>query len=186
MKQTDTDDLSGRLIIAMPGLGDPRFARSVIFLCVHSDEGAMGLIINKPAPDISFDRLLEQLGIAERGGDCPIHLGGPMEAARGFVLHAPAMDIAGTLEVPPLYGMTTTPDILRAIAGGEGPGRALLALGYAGWGPGQLEDELRRNDWLVCDATPDLVFSTDNGGKWMNAVRSLGVDPLTLSAGGRA
>ena len=180
-------DLSGKLLIAMPSMGDPRFERSVIFLCVHSDHGSMGLIVNKPVPDLSFVNLLDQLGIPDAGGGCPIHFGGPMEGSRGFVLHSPAVESAGTMEVSAVFGMTTTPDILRAISRGRGPEHAMLALGYAGWGPGQLEGEIRRNDWLVCDATPGLVFDTDNGAKWTHAIRSIGIDPLTLSAiGGRA
>lgn len=186
-KPARVTDLSGKLLVAMPALGDPRFDRSVIFLCVHSEQGSMGLIINKPVPDLSFVNLLEQLGIPDAGGQCPIHFGGPMEGARGFVLHSPAMETVGSMEVTAQFGMTTTPDILRSISRGSGPDRAILALGYAGWAPGQLEVELRRNDWLVCDATPDLVFAPDNGGKWAGAMRSIGIDPLTLSTtGGRA
>lgn len=186
-RRTEMTDLSGRLLVAMPALGDARFDHSVIFLCVHSEQGAMGIIVNKPVPDLTFVNLLEQLGIPDAGGACPIHFGGPMEGSRGFVLHSPAVEAAGTMEVTAEFGMTTTPDILRAISGGQGPDHALLALGYAGWAPGQLEGEIRRNDWLVCDATPDLVFGPDNGAKWTQAIRSIGIDPLTLSAvGGRA
>lgn len=180
-------DLGGKLLIAMPGLGDPRFERSVILICAHSTQGSMGLVVNKPAADISFEALLEQLSIPHFGGRCPIHVGGPMESARGFVLHSPQFEEAGTIEVGPHFAMTTTPDILREIARGAGPGRALLALGYAGWGPGQLEGEILRDDWLVCDALPELVFAQDNGTKWLAAIRSMGVDPVSLSAfGGRA
>lgn len=187
-KRTEMSDLSGKLLVAMPAMGDARFDRSVIFLCVHSDQGSMGLIVNKPVPDLTFESLLEQLGIADAGGDCPIHFGGPMESSRGFVLHSPAAaEGAGTMEMGADFAMTTTPDILRAISRGRGPERALLALGYAGWAPGQLEGEIRRHDWLICDATPELVFTQDNGGKWVQAMRSIGIDPLSLSTtGGRA
>ena len=189
-RTTHISDLGGKLLIAMPGLGDPRFERSVILVCAHSPQGSMGLVINKPAADISFEALLDQLSIPHLGGRCPIHVGGPMEAARGFVLHSPQTEEeeeAGTIEVGPDFAMTTTPDILREIARGTGPGRALLALGYAGWGPGQLEGEILRDDWLVCNALPDLVFAADNGTKWLAAIRSMGVDPISLSAfGGRA
>lgn len=186
-KPEQLSDLSGKLLVAMPAMGDARFDRSVVFLCVHSEHGSMGLIVNKPVPELSFVNLLEQLGIPDAGGACPIHFGGPMEGSRGFVLHSPALEAAGTMEVNPAFGMTTTPDILRAISRGRGPDHALLALGYAGWAPGQLEGELRQNAWLVCDATPELVFAPDNGAKWTGAIRSIGIDPLTLSAtGGRA
>ena len=183
-------DLSGKLLIAMPGVGDPRFEHSVVFLCAHSDDGAMGLIVNKPARDLSFDKLADQLGIArtDRAREIRVHFGGPVEHSRGFVLHS--RDYAGsgsTLKVDDRFGMTATIDILEAIAAGRGPSASLLALGYAGWGPGQLEDEILRNGWLTCDAAPDLVFSDRNAEKWTRALGTLGVDPLTLSAAaGRA
>lgn len=183
-------DLSGKLLIAMPGMGDPRFERSVVFLCAHSDDGAMGLIVNKPAPDLEFGRLLKQLGIAQsdRARMIRVHFGGPVEHARGFVLHSTDYGGAGnTLKVDDRFGMTATLDILEAIAHGDGPAQSLLALGYAGWGPGQLEGEIVQNGWLTCDATPDLVFSGSDSSKWERALATLGVDPLTLSSvAGRA
>ncbi len=183
-------DLAGRLLIAMPGMGDPRFQRSVILICAHSDEGAMGLIVNKRAGDLSFGGLLDHLGIGRGEGtrDIRVRVGGPVERGRGFVLHSD--DWAGgeaTMTVPGSLRMTATLDILEALAGGTGPARALLALGYSGWGPGQLEDEIARNDWLVCDAAGELVFSDEDPAKWAGALRLLGVDPVTLSAtAGRA
>lgn len=183
-------NLSGKLLIAMPGMGDPRFDHSVVFLCAHSEDGAMGLIVNKPARDLSFEKLADQLGIARSGRarEIRVHFGGPVEHARGFVLHSG--DYAGsgsTLKVDERFGMTATVDILEAIAAGRGPQASLLALGYAGWGPGQLEDEILKNGWLTCDAAPDLVFSDRNDQKWTLALGTLGVDPLTLSpAAGRA
>ncbi len=183
-------NLVGKLLIAMPGMGDPRFEHSVIFLCAHSDEGAMGLMVNKPAPDLNFDKLLAQLGIARNDltQDIQIHLGGPVEHARGFVLHSGDYRGHGTtMRVDARFGMTATLDILQDLASGEGPESSLLALGYAGWGPGQLESEILANGWLTCDATADLVFSGPSSRKWDGALRSLGVDPLTLSAtAGRA
>ncbi len=184
-------DLCGSILIAMPGMGDPRFERSVIFICAHSDDGAMGLIVNKPADDLSFAGLLEQLEIplAPAGRDIRVHFGGPVERSRGFVLHS-ADYRAGvaTMEVPGGYGMTSTTDVLKAMAGGVGPDQALLALGYAGWGPGQLEAEIRRNDWLTVEDAPQaLVFTEDDSGKWTRALRHMGIDPLTLSpTAGRA
>jgi putative transcriptional regulator len=183
-------DLSGKLLVAMPGMGDPRFDRSVILICAHSDEGAMGLIVNKPVTDISFAGLLDQLKIprAPAGRDIRVHMGGPVERGRGFVLHTRDWGSGrATLEVPGGYGMTATLDILSALAQGQGPEGALLALGYSGWGPGQLESEIARNDWLTADAAVDLVFSADDGGKWTAALRRMGIDALTLSsAAGRA
>ncbi|WRH64866.1 MAG: YqgE/AlgH family protein [Fuscovulum sp.] len=183
-------DLDGKLLVAMPGMGDPRFEKSVILICAHSAEGAMGLIINRPARDLTFGNLLDQLSIPRvpEGRDIRIHSGGPVERGRGFVLHSP--DYTGgpaTMRIGSDYGMTATLDILEALARGDGPARALLALGYSGWGPGQLEDEIRANGWLIADAAEDLVFSADDAGKWVGALRAMGIDPLMLSAAaGRA
>lgn len=183
-------DLSGNLLIAMPGLGDARFEKSVILICAHSPEGAMGLVINKPAPDLSFASLLDQLNIprAPTGRDIRVHLGGPVERGRGFVLHSTDYHSGGaTMDVPGGFGMTATVDVLSALAQGQGPKAALLALGYSGWGPGQLEAEMGRNSWLTADAPPDLVFSAQDKGKWAAALKRLGIDPLTLSgSAGRA
>jgi len=185
----DYTNLTGRLAIAMPGMGDPRFERSVILLCAHGEDGAMGLILNKPASQVDFTELMEQLDIPLTAPTSrPIHFGGPVEMQRGFVLHT--RDYAGdstTLTVGEDFGMTATRDVLRAIAGGQGPRDALVALGYAGWGAGQLEDEIAQNGWLIADPTPELVFAPDNDGKWMAAIGTLGIDPLLLSSeGGRA
>lgn len=183
-------ELAGKILIAMPGMGDPRFDRSVILLCAHSTEGAMGIIINKPLEDMSFSGLLEHLKIpvAPEGRDIRVHLGGPVERGRGFVLHSPDWQTGGTtLSVPGGFGMTATLDILEALAKGGGPDKALLALGYSGWGPGQLEAEIARNDWLTCDPAEGLVFGGDDRVKWSAALRGMGIDPLTLSAAaGRA
>ena len=188
--QKTTDSLTGQILIAMPGMGDPRFDHSVIYLCAHSDEGAMGLIVNKRAPDLDLAGLLSQIGITptDRMQDMPIHFGGPVEHGRGFVLHS--ADYAGnasTLQVDDRFGMTATMDILQDIARGDGPRTCLLALGYAGWGPGQLERELQANGWLTAAAAPELVFNPEVGKTWSRALRSLGIDPSHLSAtGGRA
>lgn len=191
MNATDSPmDLSGKLLIAMPGMGDPRFEKSVIFMCAHSDDGAMGLIVNHPALELSFSDLLDQLDIP--GGDSTlpttIYIGGPVEHGRGFVLHTSDYEIEeSTLTVDHRFGMTATLEILEDLAHDRGPKRALLALGYSGWGPGQLEGEIVRNGWLTCDSTMDIVFSEDNDRKWEMALATLGIDPLTLSASsGRA
>ena len=186
----NTMDLNGKLLIAMPGMGDPRFANSVIFMCAHSDDGAMGLIVNKPTPDLQLGDLLEQLGISKKNGgrDIRVHFGGPVELGRGFVLHSSDYSVSdATLDVNDQFGMTATQDVLRALAEGGGPDSAMLMLGYAGWDSGQLENEIIANGWLIADASPDLVFGTDADAKWAAALKTLGVDPMTLSAtAGRA
>lgn len=183
-------DLAGQILIAMPGMADPRFDHSVILVCAHSPDGAMGLILNKPLDELSFSGLLEQLGIprAPHGRDIRVQFGGPVERGRGFVLHSSDWQAEGsTLEVPGGLGMTATLDILQALAQGGGPGEAMLALGYSGWGPGQLEAEIGRNDWLTSTAPEGLVFGADDAAKWSAALRGMGIDPLTLSAAaGRA
>lgn len=180
------EDLTGKLLIAMPDMGDPRFHGSVVFLCVHSEEGAMGLIVNKPMPDVSLGDLLDQLEIA-RGPATPdlsVGFGGPVELRRGFVLHSAEYhgDCDERLAVDDRFAMTATLDVLEDIARGTGPERALLALGYAGWGPGQLEGEIRDNGWLTAEATPEIVFAPRMEGKWAAALASLGISPLTLSS----
>ena len=174
----------------MPGMGDPRFEKSVVFICAHSGDGAMGLMINKPAPDIQLDDLLEQLGINQADGAPPIkvHFGGPVEHGRGFVLHSSEYQAAeATLRVDETFSMSATLDVLEDIATGGGPEQSFLALGYAGWAPGQLEAELQQNGWLTADSSADLVFGTGYTDKWAAALGSLGIDPLMLSAeGGRA
>lgn len=190
-RETDTIDLTGKLLIAMPGMGDPRFERAVILMCAHNPEAAMGLIVNKPMPDVDFADLVRQLQIGGGGrpkGDISVHFGGPVEHGRGFVLHSGDYGSnASTLHVGGDFGMTATLDVLEDIARGGGPRQAFLALGYAGWGPGQLESEIVRNGWLTAEATPDLVFDADNAAKWGKALKTLGVDPLTLSSdAGRA
>jgi putative transcriptional regulator len=183
-------ELQGKLLIAALGMADPRFERSVILLCAHSDEGAMGLIINKPNPDLTLSALTDHLNIprAPEGRDIRVHVGGPVERSRGFVLHSDDWSEGkSTMAIPGGFGMTATIDILEALAGGKGPRDALLALGYSGWAPGQLEQEIRRNDWLIADAGPDVIFSADDAKKWSRALRAMGVDPVTLSGtAGRA
>lgn len=186
----ETPTLDGKLLIAMPGMGDPRFEKCVIYMCAHSEDGALGLIVNKPTPELQFSTLLQQLDIdvGSPQRDIRVHFGGPVEHGRGFVLHSGDYQAnASTLQVDDAFGMTATLDVLEDIARGSGPASALLALGYSGWGPGQLEDEILQNGWLTCDADPGLVFNGNDEGKWEAALKTLGVDPLTLSAtAGRA
>ena len=176
-------ELGGKMLIAMPGMGDPRFATSVVLMCAHSPEGAMGLIVNKPTEGMTLADILKQLEIAPQGGrDIKLHFGGPVEGARGFVLHSPDYNTGvSTLQVNPDFSMTATIDILEDMAHGDGPDQALMALGYAGWGPGQLEDEIAANGWLTCEATPEMVFDVTDDEKWAAALKSIGVDALLLS-----
>ncbi|TQS71433.1 YqgE/AlgH family protein [Rhodobacteraceae bacterium] len=181
-------DLSGKILIAMPGMGDPRFEHSVIMVCAHSDDGAMGLIVNKPLPNPALPDLLEQLGITVTTEDPdtrsqPIMFGGPVETGRGFVLHSTEWDGGGpVMEVGTDLAVTATRDILEDIAAGRGPEHSILALGYAGWGPGQLEEEILANGWLIADGDAALALSEDHPNKWMNALGAMGIDPRTLSA----
>ncbi|MXY32963.1 MAG: YqgE/AlgH family protein [Boseongicola sp. SB0664_bin_43] len=184
MSEDTASSLDGKLLVAMPGMGDPRFEKAVILLCAHSEDGAMGFIVNKPAPNLRFASLLEQLGI-ESGPprrDIHIHFGGPVENGRGFVLHSgDYLSENSTLQVNDVFGMTPTLDILEDIAKGSGPSSAFLALGYSGWGPGQLESEILSNGWLTCDASLTIVFGEDNDTKWADALKSIGVDAMLLS-----
>ncbi|MHA1598414.1 MAG: YqgE/AlgH family protein [Alphaproteobacteria bacterium] len=177
------NSLSGQLLVAMPGMQDPRFDKSVIYMCAHSSEGSMGLVINKPFEPVSFPDLLEQLGIEGTGGSERINVqfGGPVEQSRGFVLHSPDYVRDATLIVDEDIALTATIDILRAIADGFGPRRCLLALGYAGWGPGQLDAEILENGWLNVAADDDLVFGDDLDDKWLHAMDKIGIDPRMLS-----
>ncbi|MEM1429923.1 MAG: YqgE/AlgH family protein [Pseudomonadota bacterium] len=190
MDDTPTIDLTGQLLIAMPGMGDPRFDRSVVFLCAHSEEGAMGLVVNHVLDDLSFSELLSQLEIAPSAAvsRLPVHMGGPVEHGRGFVLHSGEYhEGEATLQVDDTFAMTATLDILEDIARGDGPERTLMALGYAGWGPGQLEGEIAQNTWLNCRASSEIVFETADENKWERALGTLGINPILLSAAaGRA
>jgi putative transcriptional regulator len=183
--------LDGQLLIAMPVMGDPRFERSVIYLCAHSAEGAMGIIVNRPAGSIDFPGLLVQLDIIkeadqiklpENAETLKVLRGGPVETGRGFVLHSSDFFIQdATLRIDSEICLTATVDILKAIAKGAGPKRAILALGYAGWAAGQLESEIQDNGWLHCDADPDLIFGRNIEEKYTRALRKIGIDLGMLS-----
>ena len=177
------DYLTGQLLVAMPAMGDPRFSRSVIYMCVHNEEGAMGLIINKIADALSFQELLIQLDIKKLGGapQIPIHFGGPVDTGRGFVLHSSEYNRDGTIKVAEGMALTATIDILQDIAEKRGPEKFLLALGYAGWGVGQLDSEIQQNAWLHVPADPELTFGQDNEGKWEHAIAKIGVNLSLLS-----
>jgi putative transcriptional regulator len=187
---TSIQSLSGKLLIAMPGIGDPRFERTVIYMCSHSAEGSMGLVVNRRAEGVSFTQLMGQLeiGLGPESQHTVVHFGGPVEMGRGFVLHSADFHVEdATMRVDDRISLTATLDVLRAMAEGRGPARTLLALGYSGWAPNQLEGELQRNGWLTCDADADIVFAENDGAKWERALALLGVHPSLLSAtGGRA
>ena len=181
--------LDGHVLIAMPGMTDPRFHKTLVYLCAHSQDGAMGLIINKPAETLKVSDLYERLDIAQRPDlpDETVRFGGPVETGRGFVLHsgdyyAPE----ATMRVDGQISMTATLEILHLMAAGEGPSERMVALGYAGWSAGQLEFELQANGWLLCPPDRDLIFGAENEGKWAKALAKLGIDPRLLSAGGSA
>ena len=182
--------LEGKILIALPGMNDPRFERSVIYMCAHSNTGAMGLIVNKPIEGLNFQELIRrlELPVSERTPNSAILFGGPVETNRGFVLHSGEYEGAeSTLPITPDVSLTATLDILRAIAEGHGPQEAIFALGYAGWGPGQIEAEIQANGWIHCDADSSLVFGPHMDSKWSIALGKLGIDLSALSAhAGRA
>lgn len=189
--------LDGKFLIAMPALDDGEFARSVIYMCAHSAEGAMGLVINKPLDHLSFPDLLVQLEIIpdEKRIRLPsearamrVHQGGPVDTGRGFVLHTSDFHLdASTLPISEELSLTATVEILKAIAEGRGPEHSLLTLGYAGWAPGQLESEIQANGWLITDSDPDIIFSAADGERYRRALATLGVDLAALSpVSGRA
>ena len=175
--------LTGQLLIAMPNMRDPRFEKTVIYMCVHNADGAMGLVINKQIDSISFPQLLEQLEIV--APDAPpgirIHFGGPVESGRGFVLHSSDYGQSGTIAVDDAIALTATVDILRDMAKRHGPEHSILALGYAGWGPGQLDGELQQNAWLNVTADENLIFGPNVESTWERAVAKIGIDPRLLS-----
>ncbi|WP_245416113.1 YqgE/AlgH family protein [Microvirga sp. 17 mud 1-3] len=183
--------LDGQLLVAMPGMMDERFARAVIYICAHSDDGAMGIVLNRPAQNVSMPDLLVQLEIVpelerillpQNVGRMQVLMGGPVETSRGFVLHSADYHIAqSTLLIDESVCLTATVDILRAIAKGEGPENAILALGYAGWEAGQLETEIQANGWLNCPADAELIFNASAELRYEMALRRIGVDPAMLS-----
>jgi len=175
--------LTGQLLVAMPGMPNPRFDKTVIYMCAHNEEGAMGLVVNKCLDSLTFLELLDQIGIESGGCEAKrsVHFGGPVEAARGFVLHSSDYIRDATMVVDEEVALTATMDILRAIAEGEGPYKAILALGYAGWGPGQLDSEIKANGWLHVASDAELLFGSELETKWERAMVKLGIDPRMLS-----
>jgi putative transcriptional regulator len=183
-RDSSEPSLSGQLLVAMPQMSDPRFARTVVYLCAHSSDGAMGLVVNRLIDSLTFGNLLSQLGVEAEGGpaDMPVHFGGPVESSRGFVLHSSDYLQDSTLVIDDEIALTATIDVLRAIASGAGPRHRVLALGYAGWAPGQLDAEIQANGWLLVPADLDLVFGDENDAKWERAIAKLGIDLSLLSS----
>ena len=176
--------LTGQLLIAMPQMEDRRFVKTVIYLCAHTADGAMGLVVNKLMDNVNFPDLLEQLDITGGGGSgdaINVHFGGPVETGRGFVLHSADFVEDATLVIDDAVALTATIDILKAIADGNGPQHSLLALGYAGWGPGQLDGELQRNGWLSVPADDGLIFGGSHESRWERAMAKLGINITMLS-----
>lgn len=183
--------LDGQLLIAMPGMQDGNFARTVVYVCAHSAAGAMGFIINRPQP-ISFTEILvhlnltdqddESITLASEAREFPILSGGPVETGRGFVLHSDDFTSESSIPISDEISLTATLDIVRAICAGRGPARATMLLGYAGWGPGQLEMEISANGWLNCPASEELIFDRDIEGKYERALAAMGIAPEMLSS----
>ncbi|MBB44184.1 MAG: hypothetical protein CMM44_10530 [Rhodospirillaceae bacterium] len=185
-KQIDpenADYLSGQLLIAMPQMEDPRFSRTVIYICAHTEEGAMGIILNRFAENINFCDLMEQLNlpVLDKNENIPVHFGGPMETGRGFVLHSADFIEEASLLIEDGVALTATVDMLRAISNGTGPKNSILALGYAGWAPGQLDEEIQANGWLSAPADFDIIFGSEIDKKWVTSLFKLGIDISMLS-----
>ena len=181
--------LDGRMLIAMPGMPDPRFARSIVYLCSHSEDGAMGLITNKAVEDLVWEDIFKkiEIPIGSVNAPRPICFGGPVDMERGFLLHSSDYHSEGaTMRVDSETSLTATLEVLQDIAMGRGPERTMLALGYAGWGAGQLESELQENGWLLCEPDLSLLYDEDHDEKWDRAMAKLGINPALLGSGGHA
>lgn len=191
LEEKDASALTGKLLLAMPGIGDPRFFKAVIYVCAHDENGAMGLVVNNAMPELSFQNLMDQIGLSSdieidlEKLAMPIMNGGPVDTARGFLLHTPDFKREETIIVDDEVSISGTVEALRDSITGKGPEDSLFILGYAGWTAGQLEGELGQNAWLVAEATGELLFRTENDEKWDEAVKGLGFDPamLSISAG---
>lgn len=175
--------LSGQMLIAMPSMQDPRFSRTVVYMCSHSPEGAMGLVLNRLFGEFNFKGLLGQLNINVTSGvpEFPVHFGGPVEPVRGFVLHSSDYIREGTMLTSENVALTATVEILKDLAEGQGPSKAMLALGYAGWGAGQLDAELQTNGWLMAPPDDEIIFGQNTETKWDKALAKIGVSPMMLS-----
>jgi putative transcriptional regulator len=180
---TEATYLTNHFLIAMPGLADPNFSRGVTFVCQHTGEGAMGILVNRVS-DLKLSDVLAQMHMHSEiaaVADAPVYIGGPVQPERGFVLHETGGEWDSSFAITEQLSVTTSRDILQAIADGRGPKRAIVALGYAGWSEGQLEHEMRDNAWLTARATPELIFDTPLERRWDAAARLVGIDPAMLS-----
>lgn len=192
--KSSMNSLAGKFLLAMPGMGDPRFHKAVVLVCAHDDNGAMGLVINNTLPGIGMAALLKQLNIVadnpaaeDSALDIPVMNGGPVENARGFILHSSEFRQADTIRISEDISVTGTIDALRAVAAGNGPKEMIFILGYSGWTAGQLDQEIQDNAWLVFDADPAVIFDTRAEQKWDAVIRKMGIDPAMLSSNmGRA
>ena len=179
---SDVQYLTGRLLLAMPGMGDPRFDHAVIAMCVHDENGALGVGIGKLHPGLRFHQLLENVGLDPgEAPDAPVHNGGPVEPQRGFILHSPEWQLEDTVTVEGRFGLSASLEALKVITRGEGPDRWLFALGYAGWGAGQLDDEMKAHGWYAADAGERIVFATPAAVRWTAAWKAEGIDPSLLA-----
>lgn len=180
----DDNSLTNHFLIAMPALADPNFSQTVTYICEHNEDGALGIVINRPS-DLSLDDLFRHMGVEPKTADLnaqPVYMGGPVQRERGFVLHEPAGDWNATLRIAGELAITTSRDVLEALAQGDGPERYLVALGYAGWARGQLEQEMADNAWLSGPADPAVIFERDHQERWRAAAAVLGVDLTLLSS----
>lgn len=174
---------SGQFLLATPGMADPRFARSVVAICSHDENGALGINVGETMDGISFHDILKQFDIdTAEAPNCDVFLGGPMETQRGFILHSLDINMSDTLQVGDRWGLSSSIDMLNAIAQGRGPEKWIIALGYSGWGEGQLEGELTQNGWTIVEGVPDWLYETESGDKWLMAWEALGIDPSKLSS----
>jgi putative transcriptional regulator len=178
----DDGSLTGKLLIAKPGLEDHRFSKSVVYICAHNQKGAMGIVVNRLYGSMNLSSLLDQLNIPSLHvqNDLPVFFGGPMESARGFVLHSSETNYEGTLHIDDSFSMTATVDILKALGSGKGPHRNLLALGHAGWGNGELDKEIAEGGWLITNPTPDLIFDMELDTKWVRSFKTLGASDISM------
>ena len=175
---------TGQFLLATPGMGDPRFSRSIIALCAHDDNGALGINLGATIDGLSFHEILNQFDIDPgEAPDCTVFAGGPVEPHRGFILHSLDLNMSDTLQVSNLWGLSSSVDMLRAIANGRGPDSWVIALGYSGWGGGQLEDELTQNGWSLAKGSPQWIFDKESADKWGMAWQAQGIDPGKLSSG---
>lgn len=186
----DLTNLTGKLLVSMPHMADPRFSNSVILICTHDHAGAMGLVLNHALPHLNFGDLLKQFDITPKSfamQNYPVLSGGPVDSARGFLIHTADFSVKDTIIIDHKFGISGTLEALQDVANGKGPKDILFLLGYAGWGPQQLEDEIAQNSWLICPADYDLIFGTGTNVKWERALWRMGINPSMLSAeAGRA